>query len=432
MIVLLRILFFLLIFSCTLVDAEPSGSALLLKINGVISPPTQDYIHRGLSKAVAEKDKVVILQIDTPGGLSDSMRAIIQDILASPIPVFAFVAPSGARAASAGTYIVYASHIAAMAPGTNIGAASPVSIGGGRRASSQSSVAEQKAMQDAQAYIRSLAELRHRNVHWAEAAVTQAASLTANQALQQKVIDIISVSPEDLLQQANGKVILIGNQWQPVASQNLIIKTWEPDWRTRLLAIITYPSIAYILLIIGIYGLFFELLHPGLLMPGIVGIITLLLALYAFQLLPVNYTGLTLIIVGMGCIVAELFLPTYGALGMGGALAFLVGSIMLLKSDGGPLRLPLGLIIGATGLTLLFFLGILGFAVRARRRPVVSGREGMIGQVGEVIINENELWIRVSGERWQAHSDQPLALGQKVTVVAMKGLVLKVEPMRSE
>ena len=411
--------------------AESAPPAVLLEINGAIGPATQDFVHRGLAQAAVAKAPVVILQIDTPGGLSDSMRGIIQDIIASPAPVLSYVAPSGARAASAGTYILYASHIAAMAPGTNLGAASPVSIGVEQEKPGKNpSTEELKAMHDAQAYIRSLAEMRHRNADWAELAVSKAASLSAPEALQQKVIDLIAVSPADLLAKADGRMVLVRGQMQSIHSQGLAIRTLNPDWRTRLLATITNPSVAYILLIVGVYGLFFEFMNPGFIMPGVVGVIALLLALYALQLLPIDYAGLALMIVGLGCIIAEIFLPTFGALGIGGAVAFLAGSILLLKPGATGFSLPIQLIIAVTAVTLLFFLGIVGVAIRARRRPVVTGREGMIGQVGEVVMDDRgEIWVHVASERWQAIDAQHLQPGQRVEVIDIKGLKLRVKKL---
>lgn len=423
----------IILFTMTAI-AETNPAVLLLEMTGPVGPATQDYIHRGLAQAVKQKSPVVILQIDTPGGLSDSMRGIIQDIIASPIPVLGFVYPSGARAASAGTYILYACPIAAMAPGTNLGAASPVSIGmpGGesdQQKNKPPSTEELKALHDAEAYIRSLAELRHRNADWAELAVSKAASLTAQQALQQKVIDLIAVNPTDLLTQADGKTVLINGQLQIIHSRGFVIKTWSPDWRTRFLATITNPSVAYILLIIGVYGLFFEFMNPGFVMPGVAGVIALLLALYAFQLLPIDYAGLALIFAGLGFIIAEIFFPTFGALGIGGAIAFLAGSIMLLKPGTVGFSLPIQIIIGMTLISALFFLGIVGVAIRARKRPIVSGREAMIGQMGEVTVDRGEIWILVAGERWQAIGDQSLQPGQHVKVIGIKGLKLLVKPV---
>lgn len=410
--------------------------AFLLKIKGAIGPATQDFIHKEINQAIVEKAPAIIFQLDTPGGLSDSMREIIQDILASPIPIITYVAPSGARAASAGTFIVYASHLAAMAPGTNIGAASPVSVGmPGKDSENQKkeklSTEELKAKQDAQAYIRSLAELRGRNVEWAEQAVSKAASLTAQQALQQKVIDIIADNINDLLLKANGKNVQVQGKIQILQSQAWTIKEIKPNWRIRLLTTITNPSVAYILLIVGVYGLFFEFMNPGFIMPGVAGIIALLLALYAFQLLPIDYAGLALIIVGLGFIIAEIFVPAFGALGIGGAIAFLTGSIMLLKPGGEGFNLPIQLIIAMTVITVLFFLGIIAVAIRARRAPIVSGREGMIGQIGEVVIDHNEIWVHIMGERWRAICDQELKSGQKIKVTGVQDLKLLVTPLES-
>lgn len=403
----------------------------LIQIDGPIGPVTQEYFHRSLNKAVKQQAKVIVLAIDTPGGLSDSMRGIVQDILSSPIPVLGFVFPSGARAASAGAYILYACHVAAMAPGTNLGAASPVEISGENQSENNQkkpmSTEELKAFHDAQAYIRSLAELRHRNAEWAELAVSQAASISAQQALQKNVIDLIANNPQDLLSKVDGRKVIIGNQVTTLQTQNLIIHKLLPDWRTRLLAVITQPSIAYILMILGIYGLFFELMNPGFILPGVAGAIALLLALYAFQLLPINYVGFSLTLLGLGFIIAEIFVPAYGSLGIGGAIAFLIGSLMLFKKDSTFFHLSLGLIIGVTVISLLFFLGVIGMAVRARRRPIITGREGMINQVGIVVIDRGVTWIYVAGERWQALNDQSLKNGQQVKVIGIKGLKLIVQ-----
>jgi len=335
-------------------------TAALLEITGAIGPAVQDFIHRGLGRAVKQGDQVVILRIDTPGGLSKSMRGIIKDILSSPIPVIAYVAPSGARAASAGTYILYASHIAAMAPGTNLGAATPVSIvspgtGKDKKKAKAKSASMLKAINDAKAYIRSLAQLRGRNVKWAEKAVSEAASLSAQEALKINVINFVAKNIPDLLRQANGKTVIVQGNQKELKTVGLSVKQIMPDWRTKFLAVITDPSVAYILLMIGFYGLFFEFANPGFVVPGVVGAICLLLALYAFQLLPINYAGLGLILLGMAFIVAEAFMPSFGALGIGGVISFVIGSIMLLKTDVTGYRLPWGLIIGVTLVTGFFF-----------------------------------------------------------------------------
>ncbi len=399
---------------------------VLLEVNGAIGPAVQDFIHKEIIQAIANKAPAIILQLDTPGGLSDSMRGIIQDILASSIPIITYVAPGGARAASAGTFIVYASHLAAMAPGTNIGAASPVSV------SAASKDSEIKAKKDAAAYIRSLAELRGRNPQWAEQAVNQAASLTAQQALALKVINVVADNIQDLLVKIDGKNVLVQDRFQSLQSQGWSIKVVKPDWRIKLLALITNPSLAYILLIVGIYGLIFEFMNPGFIMPGVAGAIALLLALYAFQLLPVNYTGLALIVIGLGFIIAEIFIPAFGALGIGGGVAFLIGSIMLIKPVSQGFDVPIQVILSMTLVTVLFFLGAAVMAVRVRRAPVVSGREGMIGQVGEVVIDQNDVWVEITGEHWRAICHQELKSGQQVKIIAIEGLKLVVEPLEDK
>lgn len=419
----------LLLISLVLVvaHAEAKSVALLLEVKGAIGPATQEYLHYGLNEARKSQASLLILQIDTPGGLSDSMRGIIQDILSSPIPVISYVAPSGARAASAGTYIVYASHIAAMAPGTNLGAATPVMLSQNKNASNSKETL--KEINDAQAYIRSLAQLRQRNVKWAEQAVTQAASLSASEALQLKVIDLIANDIPDLLAKIDGKSVQLQGKTWVIHSQALAVQRLAPNSRTRFLSVITDPRIAYSLLMIGICGLFFEFMSPGFILPGVVGGIALLIGLYALQLLPINYTGFTLIILGLGCIIAEIFISAFGSLGIGGIIAFLMGSIMLIKPGATGFNLPISLIIAVTILIALFFLIVLNLALRSRRRRIVSGKEGMIGSEGVVVFDNDIVWIHVAGERWQAVDDQSLKNGQRVQIIGIKGLKLKVRPL---
>src|SRR5690242_7444945 len=344
---------------------------------------------------MAEKQgaQLVVLKMDTPGGLDTSMRAIIKDILASSVPVAAFVAPGGARAASAGTYILYASHVAAMAPATNLGAATPVAIGGpgsgsqggeeepedktGKSAKgapgSTSSTMTRKQVNDASAYIRGLAQMRGRNAEWAERAVREAVSLSATEALNMKVIDLVAEDVPALLKRLDGRKLKAADQERTLQTADAATIVFEPDWRTRFLSVITDPSIAYILVLAGIYALFFEFSNPGLVFPGVAGAICILVALYAFHLLPVSYAGLALVLLGVAFMAAELFLPAYGSLGVGGAIAFVTGSVMLIDTDVPGFSLPLPLILGVAAVSGAFVFVVVGSALKARRRPVVSG-----------------------------------------------------------
>lgn len=411
--------------------AHAEKNAILLNINGAISPAIQDYILRSLNYARESNAELVILQLDTPGGLSTSMRGINKAIIASPIPIVTYVAPEGARAASAGTFILYASHIAAMAPGTNLGAASPVSIGlFSSEKNDTSSTSEKKAMNDAAAYIRSLAQMRNRNAAWAEQAVRQAVSLSANEALKIKVIDLIAKDIPDLLNQINNKTVLIEGKNVTLKTDKLEIKSIKPDWRFQFLSIITDPSIAYILMLIGIYGLFFEFYNPGLVLPGVAGAISLLLALYAFQLLPVNYAGFGLLLLGIIFIITDVMFSNIVVLGIGGIIAFVIGSIFLLDTNAPGFNIAWQLILTMALVSGLFFFTVINLVLLSRRKKVVSGKEALIGAEGIVLeFHDKQGLVRVQGEIWQAQSEHALQPGQKIKVVNIKGLVLFVEEM---
>ena len=411
--------------------ATAQRTAAVLEINGAIGPATSRYVVHGIEAAQANGEPLIVLRLDTPGGLDASMRDIIRAILASKIPVVSYVAPPGARAASAGTYILYASHVAAMAPATNLGAATPVSIGGDSQADGEKTqtAMEHKVVNDAVAYIRGLAELRGRNAEWAEQAVRGAASLSATTALQQKVVDVVARDLPDLLTQIDGREVKVGAQTVRISSLHLALVVRKPDWRTQFLAVVTNPTIAYGLMLIGIYGLLLEGYNPGGVLPGVVGVICLLLALFAFQVLSVNYAGLALVAVGIGLIVAEFFLPTFGSLGLGGLIAFVVGSLILFDTDVPGMNIGLPLIAAVATVGGLLIVGIAWLATRSTHHRVVTGVQGMIGATAEVVDGfADKGLVRYGGEMWNARSTVPLRTGESVRIARVEGLTVWVEP----
>jgi membrane-bound serine protease (ClpP class) len=469
-------------------------SVVVIPVNGAISPASADFIVRSLQRAADDRAQLAVLQLDTPGGLDTSMRQIIKAILASPVPVATFIAPSGARAASAGTYIVYASHIAAMAPGTNLGAATPIQMGmggaeppaggaapglpgiggggagGGGNAGAAGngagdtgvgnptkpaasaptgsasalpldtqSTEMRKQVHDAAAYIRGLAQMRGRNADWAERAVREAVSLSAAEALAQHVVDMNARDVPDLLRQLDGRTLVTSAGNVKLDTAGAPIVTLEADWRSHFLAVITDPNVALILLMIGMYGLFFEFANPGFVLPGVVGAISLLLGLFAMQMMPINYVGLGLIFLGIAFLIGEAFLPTFGSLGFGGVVAFVIGALMLIDTDVPGYGIPLPMIAAVTVFSAVFVLGVSRLALRARRRPVVTGSEALIGSVGVVLdggLSPADLtadgalagWAQVHGERWRVSSTAPVAAGHAVRVTARRGLTLTVVP----
>ncbi|WP_202909592.1 NfeD family protein [Alkalilacustris brevis] len=478
-------------------DSAPAQNpALVLTVDGAISPASADYIIRGIREGAERGAPLVILRMDTPGGLDTSMRDIIREILSSPVPVATYVTPSGARAASAGTYILYASHVAAMAPATNLGAATPIAIGGGGGGGEQDeesdprglpfslgaeaqtdengeadtnggangtanaddteqpdsrddaatereedtgstagngvspplSASEAKAINDAVAYIRGLAELRDRNADWAERAVRQAESLSSREAAEMGVIDFVAENLDDLLRQADGMTVKVGEAETTLQTAGLDYEFLEPDWRTAILSVITNPNVALILMLVGIYGIIFEFLNPGVLVPGTVGAISLLLGLYSLALLPLNYAGVLLILLGLALIVAEAFAPSFGILGIGGTVALVVGAVMLVDTDVPGVAVSMPLIAAVAVMGLILTLIIARLATGAFRARVVTGQEELVGAQGRVLEwsgTTGFVWLH--GERWKSEGPEGLAPGETVRVAQVSGLVLRVE-----
>ena len=429
--------------------ADSQSLVVGIEVRGVIGVATGGFVERSLKQAQVDKAALVVLLLDTPGGLVTSTREIIQDILASPVPVAVYVWPSGGRAASAGTYIVYASHLAAMAPATNLGAATPVQLGGvpglpepldrgkskgkdreNDAGGASGSAMDHKVINDAVAFIRSLAQLRGRNAEWAEKAVREAATLTAEEALQQKVIDFVAGDLASLLVQADGRTISVPGGVRALNLRDARVTMVQPDWRTRILAAITDPNVAYILLLAGIYGILFEFWNPGFVLPGVIGGISLLLALAALTVLPVDYAGLALILLGIAFMIAEAFTPGVIVLGLGGIVAFVAGSLLLFDPRGIDVDFAVAwTTIAAAAISSAAFLFIvLGLAIRARRSVVVSGMEEMVGAPGRVIDWSGDAGrVRVRGEIWKARAARPANPGEAVRVLRVEGLTLIVE-----
>jgi membrane-bound serine protease (ClpP class) len=421
-----------------------SPGVLLVEIDGIIGPQTADLVKRSIDRAATEGKRALILRMDTPGGLDTSMREIIKAILAAPVPVVSFVAPAGARAASAGTYILYASHVAAMAPATNLGAATPVAIGigGERPGSGRGKPADDgadkrddappdamtaKVVNDAAAYLRSLAQLRARNADFAEQAVRRATSLAADEALKAGVIDLVADDVPALLQALDGRTVTIGSGQFRLATAGVAVESVAPDWRYKLLALLSNPTIAVLLLMIGTYGLLYEFTSPGLVLPGVAGAICLLLALYAFHMLPVNWAGVGLLLLGVGLLIAEVFVGSFGVLGVGGIVALVMGSVLLIDVDLPGYGLPLWFVFGIAAGSALVVFAIGALVARGRTRPPVSGAEELVGAPGEVVETApGEVWARVHGELWRVRADTALTPGTRVRVQSTDGLTLTV------
>ncbi len=417
------IIFFLLLPAALLFSAEPAKQVIAVSVNGVINPVSSEFITKSIAKAKAVHAEAVVIQLDTPGGLDTSMRSIVKEISASTVPVIVYVSPGGARAASAGTFITLSAHIAAMAPGTNIGAAHPVAVG-----QKMDKETTEKATNDAAAYIRSLAEKSGRNAQWAEDAVRKSVSATENEALGKKVIDLVSKDLASLLRDVNGRIVQTADGEKTLNTAGAAVDGDEMGMRHKILNFISDPSVAYMLLLLGFYGLFFEFTNPGAIFPGVAGAIFLILAFYAFQTLPVNYAGLALIILAIILFILEVKIVSYGALTIGGIIAMVFGSLMLFESAEPFYRLSLPVVVPAVLITALFFTITFRLAYKAYRTAPVTGREGLIGLEGKAIedITKEAGMVSLHGELWSAFSDQEIYKGESVVVVEVSGLKLRV------
>ena len=429
-------------FALNATEDKPTSLVWHLKLSGVIGPASSDLLIRNLADAATQNVHLLVVQLDTPGGLDSSMRRMIQAIIDSPVPVATFVHPKGARAASAGTYLLYASHVAAMAPATNLGAATPVQIGmtppqpqePGKKDDQQDSPGaaaqnpmQKKIMNDAAAYIRGLAELHDRNADWAEKAVRDAASMSAAEALENGVIDLVANDLRDLLQKLDGRTLNVRDQAYRLHTHSVDLSEIQTDWRYDFLSVITNPNVAYILMLIGLYGLLLEFYNPGVGLPGVLGGISLLVALYAFQLLPVSYAGLALIALGVGLMITEAMSPSFGIFGIGGVIAFAIGSVLLMDTELPAFQIAIPVIAAFTAVTGGLCIFVLAMALKSRRSAVVSGSAMLIGQQAVVLDDlQTSGKVRLHGEIWNARSHSPLKAGDTVTVLNVHGLILEV------
>lgn len=424
---IILLIFLILLYSPSVPSEESKRDVMVITINGVINPVASEYIGKSINRANKKKVEALIIELDTPGGLDASMRNIVKDIIGSEVPVIVFVSPSGSRAASAGVFITLAAHIAAMAPGTNIGAAHPVGIG-----EKMDKVMAEKATNDAAAYIKSLAERNGRNAKWAEDAVRKSISATEEEALKERVIDLVSKDLNTLLSVIDGRKIKTTIGERVLRTKNVAVVREEMGFRYKILNLISDPNIAYMLMLLGFYGLFFELTNPGSIFPGVLGGICLILAFYAFQTLPVNYAGFLLIILAIILFILEVKIVSHGVLTIGGVIAMIIGSLMLFESQGPFMKLSLYVILPAVVITTLFFTFLIGLAVKAHRRKPVTGPEGLIGMEGtaDTDITKDGGMVLLHGERWAAYSDEPVSRGEKIIVEAVSDLRVKVKKLK--
>jgi membrane-bound serine protease (ClpP class) len=424
---IILLIFLILLYSPSVPSEEQKRDVMVITINGVINPVAAEYIGKSIKRANEKKVEALIIELDTPGGLDTSMRSIVKDIIGSEVPVIVFVSPSGSRAASAGVFITLAAHIAAMAPGTNTGAAHPVGIG-----EKMDKVMAEKATNDAAAYIKSLAERNGRNAKWAEDAVRKSISATEEEALKEGVIDLVSKDLNTLLSDIDGKKVKTTMGEKVLSTKNVVVIREVMGFRHKILNIISDPNIAYILMLLGFYGLFFELTNPGAIFPGVLGGISLILAFYAFQTLPVNYAGLLLIILAIILFVLEVKIISHGVLSIGGIISMIIGSLMLFESPGPFMKLSLYVILPSVVITTLFFTLLIGLAVKAHRRKPVTGPEGLLGAKGiaNTDITKDGGMVLLHGERWAAYSDEPISKGEKIIVEVVSELKVKVKKLK--